>query len=432
MRLVVPYIITDDTFVSSTIAETDEAAYSAATTYAVGARVMLAHKRYESLQAGNVDHDPASSPTWWLYLGPTNRWAMFDGVGSAATTASGGFTTTVTVGPLNDIAFTEIAASSVTITLPDQTITRSVPAPVAPATTSSLYITDIASDGGTLEIEVNGSGDVSVGALSIGTITVIGETQHGSGLGIIDYSRRSVDQFGSANFTRRGYSKRVTARVTLLTTDVDRVADILSAVRSVPVVWIPTEAYSSMLILGYYKDWEIEVTSYELSTLTITIESVVQDSLGVTAPPAPPPPPPPGGGGGGGEGTPVRVTFESVVDSEGYSGATATVAWYFDLLADGRARSRRFVNGSEDYVNYHDFPVNSWADATIPIASGSAALYEARFGTGAWQSLSTDRSVLVISGSSSPSQTGSVVVQIRRVSDGVVLASMAFRANTGI
>jgi len=36
------------------------------------------HHVYESLQANNVGHYPLISPTWWLLISATNRWAMFD------------------------------------------------------------------------------------------------------------------------------------------------------------------------------------------------------------------------------------------------------------------------------------------------------------------------------------------------------------------
>lgn len=422
MRLVVPYIITDDTFVSSTIAESDAAAWSAATTYALAATVMVNHRVYESLQASNLDHDPATSPLWWLDTGPTNRWAMFDGVGSAASTASGGFTTVVNVGPLNDIVLTEIAASSVTITLPDTTITRSVPAPVAPATTSSLYITDIASDGGDLSIAVSGSGDVSVGSISIGTITVIGQTQHGSGLGIIDYSRRSVDQFGSAQFTKRGYSKRLNARVTLPTSDIDRVANILTAVRSVPVVWIPTEVYTSMFIVGYFRDWEIEVTSWQMSTLTLTIESVVQDSLGVTAPPAPDPGP--GGGGGGGGGTSsVNLTDYYNAGYRDETLAFPTAIYDVRLANDGTLGIK--VPPATTFT-----PISGQWLVGAPASTSITGLYEVSFEFGPWLSLATTRDYGITSyikylGSYPRRDTR---IQIRVAATGVVVANVLFSA----
>lgn len=54
--------------------------WSSGTTYAAGDRVIIAatHREYESLQAGNLNNAPAASPAWWLDRGATNRWRMFD------------------------------------------------------------------------------------------------------------------------------------------------------------------------------------------------------------------------------------------------------------------------------------------------------------------------------------------------------------------
>lgn len=47
----------------------DAAAYSGATTYALGDRVLSAGITYVSIQAANTGHTPASSPTWWTVTG---------------------------------------------------------------------------------------------------------------------------------------------------------------------------------------------------------------------------------------------------------------------------------------------------------------------------------------------------------------------------
>ena len=55
------------------------------------------HQIYESLQAVNVGKYPLISPTWWLLIGSTNRWAMFDS-GVATQALNAGTITTVLQG----------------------------------------------------------------------------------------------------------------------------------------------------------------------------------------------------------------------------------------------------------------------------------------------------------------------------------------------
>ncbi|MBY0241477.1 MAG: hypothetical protein K2X55_19400 [Burkholderiaceae bacterium] len=73
-RIVRPLVMTDAVLTSSTVPETTVAEWDGGSTYAAGdiRGVAGAHNSqdvYESLQGSNVNHPPASSPTWWKKLG---------------------------------------------------------------------------------------------------------------------------------------------------------------------------------------------------------------------------------------------------------------------------------------------------------------------------------------------------------------------------
>ncbi|NHZ94548.1 hypothetical protein [Massilia sp. CCM 8734] len=72
-RMIRPVAITDVRLLSSTVPEAMEAEYASGTAYALGAKIGVtagtAQLVYQSLQAGNTGHAPASSPTWWKPLG---------------------------------------------------------------------------------------------------------------------------------------------------------------------------------------------------------------------------------------------------------------------------------------------------------------------------------------------------------------------------
>lgn len=88
MKIIPPIPVTDAILVSSTVAEDDAPAYSAATTYAAGDKVISSHRVYESAQAANTGHS-VLDPTWWTDIGPTKRWAPFDqAIGTYCTGAS--------------------------------------------------------------------------------------------------------------------------------------------------------------------------------------------------------------------------------------------------------------------------------------------------------------------------------------------------------
>lgn len=409
MRLIVPITITDARLISSTVDEDDHAVWSSGTTYAAGDRVIRTqtHRIYESLVSSNLNHVPEDSATQWFDLGPTNRWAMFDTSASTATTASSELLVQLDLPTFNDLVLTEVVGDSVIVNTPIGLTTVSVPAPVAPATTSTVYITDLASPPGTVSVTVEGSGTVAVGALSVGTLTTLGETQHGSGLGVIDYSSRIIDEFGSATFVKRGYSRRVNANIVLPTSDVDRVATILAAVRSVPVVWIGSGYYQAMLIFGYYREWTLEARDYITSTLTLVIESLVLD-----APEVPPPElaPPPGGALALDLSNPNLESVATSVDDSAEAGLT--------LRNDGRAYAYTKINGAETSGS---FVASQWSVSGI-IDPALAALYEVQFGTGIWQGLSVDR---FVSAYATTGQDISVATsaRIRLIGTDVILAS---------
>ncbi|HEY0847393.1 MAG TPA: hypothetical protein VGE12_18635, partial [Noviherbaspirillum sp.] len=135
MRVIPPFedisAISASMLTSSTCAEphATETAYNAGTTYALGATVVSAtnHRKYESLQAGNVGNPLPSLPTldnpnpataYWQDVGPTNRWAMFDLLRDTQTVQASPLTVVITPGErVNSLALMKLEADSVTVTV---------------------------------------------------------------------------------------------------------------------------------------------------------------------------------------------------------------------------------------------------------------------------------------------------------------------------
>ena len=117
LSVLVPGTITS-AMLTSTVAETDYTAWSSGTTYAVGGRCIstTTHRVYESLVASNTNHDPTDisnrigATPWWLDVGATNRWKMFDDQTTSQTTAATTITVTLEPGSFN--AFSLIGFSA--------------------------------------------------------------------------------------------------------------------------------------------------------------------------------------------------------------------------------------------------------------------------------------------------------------------------------
>jgi len=296
MKLIRPIEITDAMLSSSTVAENDHPAWNAGTAYVTGNRVILTstHRRYEAL-AASTGVNPASDPTKWLDLGPTNRWAMFDARVGTASTRTASLQAVLAPGAVDAVALIDTDAEGATVTLTvDGTVTYSRTQsfnlggnaidnwfswffePIGRK--SSLLFLDVpVYAGGVVSVTItrdNPADTVSCGTLLVGRQFSIGETEHGADIGIIDYSRKEADQFGVISVVERAYAKRMTARVVMPTDAVDDVHRNLAALRATPVLWIGSEAFESLTVFGFYKEFSIDLAYPTVSYCSLTIEGL--------------------------------------------------------------------------------------------------------------------------------------------------------------
>lgn len=296
MKLIRPTTLTDAMLTSSTAPENDHPVWVSGTTYAVGARVILTatHRRYEAL-AVSKGVNPASDPTKWLDLGPTNRWAMFDDRVGTATTRAGSLQVVLAPGATDSLALIDTDAESATVTLSVAGVQLYNRAQSFNAggnaidswfawffeplgKKSSMLFLDIpVYETGVLTVSIardNPADLVSCGTLLIGRQFDIGDTEHGVDLGIIDYSRKETDQFGVTSVVERAYAKRMTARVVMPTAAIDDVHRTLAAIRATPVLWIGSEGFESLTVYGFYKEFAIDLAYPTVSYCSLTIEGL--------------------------------------------------------------------------------------------------------------------------------------------------------------
>lgn len=304
MKLIKPVVITDAVLTSTNVPETDYAAWNSATTYATGQRVILVstHKIYECIIANtnaipdvNLTPVAPASTGIWLEIGSTNRWKMFDaGWGSQSAIAT---PLTFTLSPMviiNSLALLNVAATSITVTVVDissatiynQTFAMTVTPNIADwymyfyegfIYKSDLVITDIPSVGSALiNVTINNTGSTSkCGNCIVGTYYDIGDTQYGASAGIVDYSGKQTDAFGNTTVVKRTYAKRMNTNLMINNDIVDDVFNLLASYRSTPLVWIGAESlYTSLIVYGFYKDFDINIAYPDYSSCSLTIEGI--------------------------------------------------------------------------------------------------------------------------------------------------------------
>jgi hypothetical protein len=309
LRFIRPTAVTDAMLTSSTVPETDYTAWSAATSYTVGTCVMRAvagvHRNFENLIAGVDATLPELATTGatprWLDLGATNRWAMFDRKVGTATTAANSMTVVLAPGRINSLALLGIDAATVTV---DLSVSGSSVYSASMDLTSgnlvgdwyqyfyepvyqqdSLVITNLvdatlmdlpAYSEGVLTVTLTRTGGtVSCGVMVVGLYADLGVTLYNPTVGIIDYSRKNVDIFGNYDILQRTFSKRMNCTALVQKAAVDQVARTLAQYRSTLLVWVGAgNLYTSMIIYGFYKDWEISIDNFTYSNLSLQVEGV--------------------------------------------------------------------------------------------------------------------------------------------------------------
>lgn len=270
LLVVQPVLISDTVLNASNVTENDYPVWSASTTYALGTRVikLATHRIYESAGAANTGNDPAGSSGLWINLGPTNRWAMFDQALGTSTARAGNVTLTLSPGAVTALALLDVIAATVRVqcTGYDRTIN---------ASSGATNFLDLPGTGGNVTVTITGAGTVSVGTLLVGKLAKLGVTGDSPSAGITDFSRKNTDAFGAVTIVERAWSKKMTAKALIKTSEIDRVANRIAGLRAQPVLWIGNDGSKSLSIYGFFKDFSIEVGE-TVSALALSIEGLTK------------------------------------------------------------------------------------------------------------------------------------------------------------
>lgn len=290
--------ITDALLTSSTLPETEHAAWNSGTTYAAADRVIYLHTVYQSLQASNTNKTPGAtdSALWWVEVGPSNRWAMFDGSVSTASADTTDIEVVITPGAVVDaVAIIAGIGSTVRVQMHDGATsvydqTQSLDSTPIEDWESYFFADQVLAGellfsglpryfGGviTVTIEATSSAIASVGALLLGRLHSIGDTAPNASAGITDYSRKETDTFGTTSLLQRSYAKRSQQRVVLETDDLRRVQALLSGLRATPAAWIgddDTARFAPLAIFGWFRSFSIDIPGPVTSYCTLEIEGL--------------------------------------------------------------------------------------------------------------------------------------------------------------
>lgn len=314
MRIVAPLDLYSTARVTaSTIAEpdtvvNDEQIYSATTTYAKNDLVIYVatHRVYQSLADGNhgnplPDFTVGQTATaFWLDVGPDNKFAMFDYLRNSQTVGADGVDLVVDIHPgkrVNTVALLGLAGDTVTLEgfvdavsvfgpLTRSIATREVtswyeyfftPFDVTP----SVVFYDLPPEAGlTVRITIHPStGAAKCGAVIMGQYVYVGDIEPAARNDALNFSTIDRDSQGNSVLIPRRSVPQIEVRTNADSSLINKLRLLRDQLNAVPALYagVDTEDdvfYESLLILGIYKTFTINLTSPDLITVDLLVEEI--------------------------------------------------------------------------------------------------------------------------------------------------------------
>lgn len=294
-----PLTIIDARLVSTNVPETDYGVYNPATTYALGARVILTtgvHLVYESVQASNLGKDPAlaTSATWWKKVGATNAWRCLDTKVSTQTVQAGGMSYRFTPGKVVSVVYLgNVQADSVRVRMIDPVAgtvydkTTSLLGSVRRARpydwyfsrrvrkTRFLALNLPAYYGADILVDVVAAGDAAVGVLMLGYPQALGrDVKLGVRVGIDDYSRKIRNDYGDDELVQLAFADRAEFDLVVDNSEIDSLKDQLTDLRATPCLWIGSSLYACTIVFGWYSNFEILIPYNVVSDCNLSLKGL--------------------------------------------------------------------------------------------------------------------------------------------------------------
>lgn len=256
------------------------------------------HRIYESQIDNNQGNPPAiDDGTKWLDIGPTNRWAMFDLLRNTATTVASPLTVVITPGRrIDSIGLVGLVADEVEITVTVDavdvyTVTRNLSTrrvtswreyffePFSTASALALFDLPPFTDAVITVTISRTSGMVSCGGLLIGTSVYIGELLYEAVSDAQNFSRVERNFAGDASLTPRRSIPKVTGNVRFDKAITNKIRDVRTALNAVPALWsglddVDSEYFEAVLILGFYKQFSINLDLPGHGMLALELEEI--------------------------------------------------------------------------------------------------------------------------------------------------------------
>ena len=322
-----PIEITDSMIVSNDFDPSSYLAWDSGTTYNVGDNVVrpnqdgILHEyrwaqptedsgTYSNLDPAyyyvtniaDIDTDAKTTDElylcYWLDLGPTNDWAMFDRLSTAISTATDQATIEITPGEIiNGVGIVNSDAKKIRITATDPTdgivydevfdmldLTDCIdpytwlfePIIYKPG----LATLDIPPYGdATIKIIFYADGEFTIGEIVLGKATEIGNLRYGTTRSTASYTDKSSDDSGLYSYTKQPGRRVVKYRLRTNTNRLDFLSRRFDELDGIPALWVrkneDNDDFNELTVFGSYDDFEIDLAGPVKCNCSLTVEEWV-------------------------------------------------------------------------------------------------------------------------------------------------------------
>lgn len=276
-------------------------------TYSIGQRVYMAnsHRVYESVKDGNTNKVPteitnrvnsAGVATWWSDVGPTNKYAAFDGNISTPMVAASPVVITMRPGQFNAFAMMGVDADEYEVQVLDgpggNVIYNEPTTPLEGSQPADYYeyffdrfkpLTQLVRTGidpyGTAVFKLTlrkADGPVKLGLLAIGDMRPTGIPQRDAVVEPQDFSVVKQDAFGNTTTKKRPNATGMSITCMMEREDAGAVLDSIKEVLGVPVVVIGSEAqfYEWMTVFGLVSG-RMSAAPFPYVNLILTVRGLI-------------------------------------------------------------------------------------------------------------------------------------------------------------
>ena len=297
MKAVIPILINDSNMTNNiTITET----LWTAGTYTLGAKRYKAdtYIEYEVIVASTSDEPvfgTQQDPPTWKKVGVINKYRMFDGLYATQSSrtspievvveSGSNFINAVAVLGISDAEFINISVEDTLLgVVYDKTVQLIDNSEVVDwwnffyspyeLKTEIVFIDLPFYNNVTVTVTLTGEDVVKCGEILMGRVFSLGQTQLYSGLGIVDFSKKERDDEGNFSLEERTYVKRIDYDVQVDRNRVASVNNFLTKYRATPTVWIGEESAEETIIYGFFRDFEIVLSSPTICECNISVEGL--------------------------------------------------------------------------------------------------------------------------------------------------------------